>query len=82
MTGKLISTKFIIGNIVQLRTRALYKVTEKRLSWDKKFNIGNYNDTVEEIFFGSLTYATLTMKRLENIKSHLYLFTQMQVTMD
>ena len=82
LTGKLISTKFIIGNIVQLKTRALYKATEKRLSWDKKFNIGNYNDTVEEIFFGSLTYATLTMKRLENIKSHLYLCTQMQVTMD
>ena len=44
-------TKFIIGNIVQLKTRALYKVIEKRLSGDKKFNIGNYNDTVEEISY-------------------------------
>ena len=36
LTVKLISTKFIIGNIVQLKTRALYKVIEKRLSRDKK----------------------------------------------
>ena len=51
MTGKLISKKFIIGNIVELKTRTLYNAIEKRLSWDKKFNIGNYNDTVEEILF-------------------------------
>ena len=46
LTGKLISKKFIIGYIVQLKTRDLYKVTEKRLSWDKKINIRNFNDTV------------------------------------
>ena len=49
LASKLISTKFIIGNIVQLKTRALYKIIEKRLSWDKTFNIGNCNDTVEEV---------------------------------
>ena len=51
LSCKLTSTKFIIENIVQLKTKALYKVIEKRLSWDKIFNIGNYNDTVEEILF-------------------------------
>ena len=62
MTGKLISTKFIIGNIVQLKTRALYKVIEKRLSWDKKFNIGNYNDTVEEILYWKFNIRNLNNK--------------------
>ena len=36
LTGKLISTKFTIGNIVQLKTRTLCKVIEKQLSWDKR----------------------------------------------
>ena len=55
-------TKFIIGNIVQLKTRALYKVIEKRLSWDKKFNIGNYNDTVEEILYWKFNIRNLNNK--------------------
>ena len=62
MASKLISTKFIIGNIVQLKTRALYKVIEKRLSWDKKFNIGNYNDTVEEILYWKFNIRNLNNK--------------------
>ena len=48
---QLISTKYVIGNIVQLKTRFLYKSIEQSSSWDKTFNIGNYNDTVDEILF-------------------------------
>ena len=81
LTGKLISTKFTIGDIVQLKTRALYKVIEKRLSWGKKFNIGNYNDKVEEILFWKFNICNLNNKAF-NTKSHLYLFTLMQVIMD
>ena len=32
--GKLISTKFVIGNIVQLKTRNLYRIIGVRHSWD------------------------------------------------
>ena len=39
----------MIANIVRLKTRALYEVIEKRISWDKKFNIRNHNDTIKEI---------------------------------
>ena len=63
MTGKLISTKFIIGNIV------LYRVIEKRLSWDKKFNIGNYNDTVKEILFWKFNIRNLKVFREYRIPS-------------
>ena len=31
--------------------RFLYKSIEQSSSWDKTFNIGNYNDTVDEILF-------------------------------
>ena len=60
--------------MVQLKTRALYKVTEKRLSWDKKFNIGNYNDTVEETLYWKFNIRNLTTKCLENTEFHLCLF--------
>ena len=62
LTGKLISTKFIIGNIVQLKTRALFKVTEKRLPWDKIFNIGNYNDTVDKVLYWKFNIRNLNNK--------------------
>ena len=51
LAGQLISTKYVIGDIVQLKTRFLYKFIEQSSSWDKTFNIGNYNDTVDEILF-------------------------------
>ena len=51
LAGQLISTKYVVGDIVQLKTRFLYKSIEQSSSWDKTFNIGNYNDTVDEILF-------------------------------
>ena len=51
LAGQLISTKYVIGDIVQLKTRFLYKSIEQSSSWDKTFNIGNYNDTADEILF-------------------------------
>ena len=51
LAGQLISTKYLIGDIVQLKTRFLYKSIEQSSSWDKTFSIGNYNDTVDKILF-------------------------------
>ena len=49
--GKIISTKFVLGDITLLKTRFIYQCLESRVSWDKKFNINNYNKMVEEILF-------------------------------
>ena len=38
LAGQLISTKYVIGDIVQLKTRFLYKSVEQSSSWDKTFN--------------------------------------------
>ena len=51
LAGQLISTKYVIGDIVQLKTRFLYKSIEQISSWEKTFNIGNYNNEVDEILF-------------------------------
>ena len=54
LAEQLISAKYVIGDIVQLKTRFLYKSTEQSFSWDKTFNIRNYNNTVDEILFWKL----------------------------
>ena len=51
LAGQLISAKYVIGDIVQLKIRFLYKSIEQSFSWGRTFNIGNYNDTVDEILF-------------------------------
>ena len=51
LAGKIIPTKFVLGDITQLKTRFIYQYIESRVSWDKKFNINNYNKMAEEILF-------------------------------
>ena len=61
LAGQLISTKYVIGDIVQLKTRFLYKSIQSS-SWDKTFNIGNYKGTVEEILFWKLNLVKYNNK--------------------
>ena len=51
LAGKIISTKFIIGNLIHLKTRNIFKSIESRSSWDTKFNIAHHTGTVKEIIF-------------------------------
>ena len=51
-----------------MKTRALYKVIEKRLSWDKKINIGDYNGTVEEILSWKFIIGNLNNKAFREYK--------------
>ena len=47
----IISTKFIIGDIINLKTRFIYRAIENRSSWDSTFNLANQIETVKEILF-------------------------------
>ena len=51
LAGKIISTKFIIGNITHLKTRNIYKIIESRPSWDNKFNLSLHQEAIKEIIF-------------------------------
>ena len=51
LKGQIVSTKYAMHDIVQLRTRFLYKSIERSPSWDKTFNISNFVDTLDEIMF-------------------------------
>ena len=49
LAGKIISTKFIIGNITDLKPRNIYKIIESRPSWDNKLNLSLYQKAIKEI---------------------------------
>ena len=52
--GKLISTKFVMGNIVQLKTRNLYKIIGARHRWDNRISVRENDDVINEIHFRRL----------------------------
>ncbi len=51
LVGKIISTKYVLGDIVSLKSRYLYAVIEGRSSWDAKLNILNFPYAHEEVIF-------------------------------
>lgn len=51
LAGKIVSTKFVLSNIIRLKTRSIYKTIDRQLSWDRKFNILNYPEAHREILF-------------------------------
>ena len=51
LAGKIISTKFIIGNTTHPKTRNIYKIIESRPSWDNKFNLLLHQEAIKEIIF-------------------------------
>lgn len=36
LTGKIVSTKYVLSNIVRLKTRSLYNAIDDQLSWDSR----------------------------------------------
>ena len=51
LVGKIVSTKYILGDIVSLKSRYLYSVIEGRSSWDAKLNILNFPHAHEGVIF-------------------------------
>ena len=62
LAGKIISTKFVLGNVVRLRTHFFYRLIESRISWDKTFNVLHYNEVVNEILFWKFNLCALNKR--------------------
>ena len=62
VVGKIISTKFVLGSIVLLKTRFLYKVIETQVSWDRNFNLLYFHDAVKELLFWKLNLVSLNKR--------------------
>ena len=62
---KIISTIFVLGNIVGLKTRYLYKSILAETSWDSHFNVLYYHFAIEQITFWKQNIQTLNKRPLQ-----------------
>ena len=54
---------------------------ESRVSWDKKFNINNYNKIIEEVLFWKLNIRKLNDKSLYGHENpHLFIYSDLSNT--
>ena len=51
LCGKINSTKFVLGNIAQLKTRNIYKIIQAELAWDKRIRLHENDKAIQEIIF-------------------------------
>uniref|UniRef100_A0A7M5XH70 Reverse transcriptase domain-containing protein n=1 Tax=Clytia hemisphaerica TaxID=252671 RepID=A0A7M5XH70_9CNID len=62
VAGKIVSTKFVLGNVIRLKTRLIYKLIESRVSWDKRINITYFHDVLRELLFWKLNVRELNRR--------------------
>ena len=65
LAGKLLSTKYVLGNIVSLRSRYLYSVIEGRSSWDAVLNILYFPGALLEILFWQNNINSLNVRNIK-----------------
>jgi len=51
LTGTIMSCKFVLGNVVRLKTRSFYTLIESRTRWDTKVNRFNYKNIEGDLMF-------------------------------
>ena len=68
---KLISTKYVLGDIVQLKTRNLYKVIENQLLWDSRVNLTNYEKAIKELIFWKNSYLAPPIYLIPRVIAHI-----------
>ena len=51
IAGNVVSMKFVLSNVIRLRTRSIYRCIESQLSWDGKFNILHFPEAHKEVLF-------------------------------
>ena len=51
LCGKIICTKFLLGNIAQLKTRIISKIIQAELKWDKCIRLHENDKAIQKIFF-------------------------------
>jgi len=51
IAGKVVSTKFVLKDIIRLKIRFIYKAIDEQLSWDRRLNILHYPLAHKELIF-------------------------------
>ena len=62
--GKIISTKLVLQNVVQLKTRRLYYAIDKGKTWDGRISMSNYPGAVSELKFWANEFRNMNIHYL------------------
>ena len=62
LTGLLISTKFVLGDIVRLRSRSFYKVINNCTSWDASINFSGFHKVFRDLEFWRSNFSALNRR--------------------
>ena len=65
VAGKIVSMKFVLGNVIRLKTRLIYKMIEARVSWDKRINLTFFHDILRELLFWKLNLPILNQRSIK-----------------
>ena len=66
--GKISPTKFVWGNIAQLKTRRLCKIINFRTSWYSRITMSQFPEAISEMFFWKNNFKTSNHRKLESYK--------------
>ena len=66
IAGKINSMHYVLGNIVRLQTRSIYRTIADRHAWDNKFNYLYYHKAVDEIMFWKQNCVHLNCKPISD----------------
>ena len=61
------STKFVLSNIVRLKTRFLYRAIDCQLSWDSLIKILDYPEALKEIVFWKYNIVRLNKRNVSTM---------------
>ena len=64
LCGKIISTKFVLGNIAQSKTRNIYKIIQVELTWDKHIRLHENDKAIQEIILWQNNFIRLNSRVL------------------
>ena len=67
LTGKIISSKWVLGDIIHLKTRHLYRVISTRKSWDGTLSLNHYPEAITEIIFWKKNFKTLNIRGFSQV---------------
>ena len=64
LTGKIMSTKLVLGDITQMKTRHLYRVIDARKAWDKTLSLNQHGWAISEIAYWRNNFRCLNVRKL------------------
>ena len=63
--GKIISTQYVLGHLVQLKTRRIFTAIKEGSGWDAKTTFENQPEAIKEIMFWKNNFVKLNLRQIQ-----------------